>query len=151
MNFMPALSDYLGRSEALTSFGDDVKQRVRERLFVPREGVLPRIASYTGRGPLAGWLRILATRTAIDARRAQQRAAGHASDDGLCRVAAASPDPELGYLKGRYAREFGEATANAPYLRTGLNKHTMQDLAGNLEPHALSEVLTGTIFSSAEA
>jgi len=44
------------------------------------------------------------------------------------------------------AREFGEATANAPYLRTGLNKRTMQDLAGNLEPHALSEVLTGAIF-----
>ncbi|MEH2531925.1 hypothetical protein V1277_001695 [Bradyrhizobium sp. AZCC 1588] len=44
------------------------------------------------------------------------------------------------------AHEFGEATANAPYLRTGLNKHTMQDLAGNLEPHALSEVLTGAMF-----
>ena len=44
------------------------------------------------------------------------------------------------------AREFGEATANAPYLRTGLNPHTMKDFANNLEPHALSEVLTGAMF-----
>ncbi len=44
------------------------------------------------------------------------------------------------------AREFGEATTNAPYLRTGLNNKTMKKLAGNLEPHALSEVLTGAMF-----
>ncbi|HVQ68575.1 MAG TPA: serine protease [Bradyrhizobium sp.] len=44
------------------------------------------------------------------------------------------------------AREFGEATTNTPYLRTGLNKTTMKKLAGNLEPHALSEVLTGAMF-----
>jgi hypothetical protein len=44
------------------------------------------------------------------------------------------------------AHEFSEATENAPYLRTGLNPFTMKKLAGNLEPHALSEVLTGAMF-----
>lgn len=44
------------------------------------------------------------------------------------------------------AQEFGEATQNAPYLRSGLNNNTMKKLAGNLEPHALSEVLTGAMF-----
>jgi hypothetical protein len=44
------------------------------------------------------------------------------------------------------AQEFGEATQNAPYLRSGLNNKTMKKLAGNLEPHALSEVLTGAMF-----
>ncbi|XIA65012.1 serine protease [Bradyrhizobium sp. TZ2] len=44
------------------------------------------------------------------------------------------------------AHEFGRATANAPYLRTGLNSFTMKKLAGNLQPHALSEVLTGAMF-----
>ena len=42
--------------------------------------------------------------------------------------------------------EFGEAATNAPYLRSALNHKTMKKLAGNLEPHALSEVLTGTMF-----
>lgn len=44
------------------------------------------------------------------------------------------------------AQEFGRATLNAPYLRSGLNRNTMEDLEGNLEPHALSEVLTGAMF-----
>ena len=44
------------------------------------------------------------------------------------------------------AHEFGRATENAPYLRTGLNNKTMKKLAGNLKPHALSEVMTGAMF-----
>ena len=44
------------------------------------------------------------------------------------------------------AQQFGRATAGAPYLRSGLNNKTMQSLAGTLEPHALSEVMTGAMF-----
>ena len=44
------------------------------------------------------------------------------------------------------AQEFGKAVSNAPYLRSALNDKTMSALAGNLEPHALSEVMTGTMF-----
>jgi hypothetical protein len=44
------------------------------------------------------------------------------------------------------AQQFGKAVQNAPYLRSGLNRKTMKDLAGNLEPHALSEVMTGAMF-----
>jgi hypothetical protein len=44
------------------------------------------------------------------------------------------------------AQQFGEAVSSAPYLRSALNKQTMASLAGKLEPHALSEVLTGTMF-----
>jgi hypothetical protein len=49
-------------------------------------------------------------------------------------------------LLAELARQFGEATRNAPYLRTGLNGYTMKSLAGTLEPHALSEVMTGAMF-----
>src|SRR5262249_39392320 len=48
-------------------------------------------------------------------------------------------------LAGR-VQEFGKPTENAPYLRSALNKHTMADLADKLEPHALSEVMTGAMF-----
>jgi hypothetical protein len=44
------------------------------------------------------------------------------------------------------AQQFGTATQNAPYLRSGLNDKTMKSLAGTLEPHALSEVMTGAMF-----
>ena len=44
------------------------------------------------------------------------------------------------------AQQFGKAVSNAPYLRSADNEHTMATLADKLEPHALSEVLTGTMF-----
>jgi hypothetical protein len=44
------------------------------------------------------------------------------------------------------AQQFGRAVQNAPYLRSGLNQRTMQSLEGTLEPHALSEVMTGAMF-----
>jgi hypothetical protein len=44
------------------------------------------------------------------------------------------------------AQQFGKAVTNAPYLRSALEPDTMADLAGKLEPHALSVVLTGAMF-----
>ena len=44
------------------------------------------------------------------------------------------------------AQQFGEATVRAPYLRSALNERTMEKLKGTIEPHALSEVMTGTMF-----
>lgn len=44
------------------------------------------------------------------------------------------------------AKQFGRAAQGTDYLRTGLNKETMATLAGNLEPHKLSEVMTGAMF-----
>jgi hypothetical protein len=49
-------------------------------------------------------------------------------------------------LLANLAPEFGEAVTGDAYLRNALNDKTMQKLAGNLEPHALSEVLTGAMF-----
>ena len=44
------------------------------------------------------------------------------------------------------AQQFGEATVRAPYLRSALNERTMEKLKETIEPHALSEVMTGTMF-----
>jgi hypothetical protein len=49
------------------------------------------------------------------------------------------------------AAEFGEAITGDAYLRSALNHTTMQKLAGNLEPHALSQVLTGAMFDILKA
>jgi hypothetical protein len=49
-------------------------------------------------------------------------------------------------LLANLAQEFGQAVTGDDYLRSALNKKTIGDLGDNLEPHALSEVLTGAMF-----
>jgi len=44
------------------------------------------------------------------------------------------------------ADEFGKAVDDRPYLRSAVNKRTMQEVAGNQRPHLMSEVLTGAVF-----
>jgi hypothetical protein len=44
------------------------------------------------------------------------------------------------------ADEFGKAVHNRPYLRSALNKETMEKVAGSQRPHLMSEVLTGAVF-----
>jgi hypothetical protein len=44
------------------------------------------------------------------------------------------------------ALQFGRAAQGTDYLRTGLNDKTMASVAGDLEPHSLSEVMTGAMF-----
>ncbi len=44
------------------------------------------------------------------------------------------------------AEQFGEAVRGQPYLRTAQNQLKMSDVAGEREPHHLSEVMTGAMF-----
>jgi hypothetical protein len=44
------------------------------------------------------------------------------------------------------ARQFGEAVAGRPYLRSATNLLTMDDVKASMSPHTVSQVLTGTMF-----
>jgi len=44
------------------------------------------------------------------------------------------------------ADEFGRAVEHKPYLRSAQNSHTMEDVADSIEPHDVSEVMTGAMF-----
>ncbi|MBT8495802.1 MAG: sigma-70 family RNA polymerase sigma factor [Deltaproteobacteria bacterium] len=116
----------LDKSGALT---DEVKQQVRERLFVAAPGELPKIADFTGRGGLGRWLRVVATRTALNARRRTRREA----------PLPQSPLPDLGgdveleHLKSKYQDEFKQAFAEAfetlePKQKTLLKLHVIDNL-----------------------
>jgi RNA polymerase sigma-70 factor (ECF subfamily) len=99
------VADYLARSRPDAAFVDDVRQSLREKLFV---GERPKIHEYSGRGPLGGWVRVLAVRAAIDLRRRR----GERVPD--LRGEEPSPiDPELGYLAQRYRVEVEDAFARA--------------------------------------
>lgn len=87
----------------------ELEQLVRTRLFVAEGGQTPRIAQYSGRGPLGGWLRMVATRCLLDLRRAKS---GDAAPRELDSPDVAT-DPELDYLKLRHAADFKLALQEA--------------------------------------
>src|SRR5262249_14320770 len=101
------LRGYLARVHGQAAFADEVTQALRERLLISPTGA-PRIASYSGRGPLAAWVRMAAIRLARDHLRARK---DHVPLEALdpTPLRSAAPDPEMSYLKRRYAREFRAA------------------------------------------
>jgi RNA polymerase sigma-70 factor (ECF subfamily) len=96
----------------------DLRQVVRQRLLVapaPLEGEgerEPRIATFTGRGNLRSWVRVVATREAQRLLPRERREVA-ADDDELAGLIARDDDPEIGYLKRLYRAEFKDAFATA--------------------------------------
>jgi RNA polymerase sigma-70 factor (ECF subfamily) len=90
----------------------DVAQIVRQRLLVAPAGGTPRIATYSGRGSLHGWVRVVATREAMRMLSREGREAP-ASDSDLDAAITREDDAELGYLKRLYRAEFKQAFQQA--------------------------------------
>jgi RNA polymerase sigma-70 factor (ECF subfamily) len=91
---------------------EEVRQQLRERLFVPRGERPPVIRQYTGRGRLAEWVRIACLR-AILKQRSRKHQEVPVEQQILADAPAAEPDPELRYLKETYRVEFKEAFREA--------------------------------------
>jgi len=83
----------------------DLAQVVRQRLLVAPPGGEPRIASYSARGSLHAWVRVVATREALRmlSRDGREVPAG---DRELEAVIASDDDVEVAYLKRLYREEF---------------------------------------------
>jgi RNA polymerase sigma-70 factor (ECF subfamily) len=108
------LGSTLRRLATFDGFVDELKQRVRTRLFVGGADGKARIDSYRGQGDLASFARVLATREALALRRPNERellAGGHEQLEALVRSPDAWPvkDPEMVYLRKKYEAEFVEA------------------------------------------
>jgi RNA polymerase sigma-70 factor (ECF subfamily) len=108
--FADAIEQALARVEFDRTQRDELRQIVRHHLFVG-DGV-GAIARYSGRGPLAAWLRVTATRTALNARR-RERTTVEVDDDDLGALPERLRDPELDHLKRTYQEVFREAFAAA--------------------------------------
>lgn len=105
-------SDYdlaLARLHLSASLADEVKQRVRVKLFTAANG-RPRIVEYTGRGELRGWLRVTAAREALNMLRATRR---EVEDDDALVDLADGADPALDHMKAKYRTEFRRAVREA--------------------------------------
>jgi RNA polymerase sigma-70 factor (ECF subfamily) len=88
----------------------EVLQLLRTRLLVAGPGQTPKLEQYRGDGPLLAWLQMIAARTAIELHRKEPR-------PELQQRAFSDPDlvvdPELDFLKLRYAAEFQRALDRA--------------------------------------
>ena len=108
VHFLPEVASFVAQIDRSPSFADEVRQQLREKLFVSAKGETPKIADFSGRGPLGGWIRVSAVRTALNLRRGKKENAD-ANDELGPAMASPTPDPELDYLKLRYGRELREA------------------------------------------
>jgi RNA polymerase sigma-70 factor (ECF subfamily) len=92
---------------------DDALQTTLERLLVPADGEPPKLSLYTGRGPLVGWVRVVAVREALQGRRRSQRQRAR-EDSAADDEAALGPVPiELKLLRARHDAAFGAAVKKA--------------------------------------
>ncbi len=92
---MGHVGDFVARVDSSLAFADEVSQRLRTRLLVRSEEGPPRILTYSGAGPLGGWLRVCAVREARDM-------AGKRGNEKELDADAGSVDPELAWLKQKY-------------------------------------------------
>ena len=102
-HFMARVPDYVLRIRVGRDVIDEVQQKLREHLIMGT-GKGPKIAEYSGKGALGGWLRITAVRTALN----HVRSAGPRTE-GLDDEVSITSDPELAYVKEHAQDLFSDA------------------------------------------
>lgn len=104
-NFLSKVAGYVARVDRSSAFADEVRQALRDKLFLRVKGKPGKIAEYTGRGSLGAWLRVASVRTALNLKRRSTTGSGGDPKE----IGVAAGDPELDYLKARYRKELSDA------------------------------------------
>jgi RNA polymerase sigma-70 factor (ECF subfamily) len=132
-HFLAEVPRFIGRIESSPDVADELVQALREFLLVPPPGGRARIAGYSGRGSLGGWLRVMAVRRLHRMRRG--KSPDRQSDARVVeRLVAADPSPEVAALRARHGAELaaalGRAIASlAPRERALLKMHILDGLS----------------------
>ena len=103
--YLARVPSFVRRIDSNPSFADEVQQILRERLFA---GAEPKLRSYAAKGSLEGWVRVSATRVALELKRKDRQP----HDPGEM-VYQLLDVPELDHIKRRYAGELGRAFGRA--------------------------------------
>jgi RNA polymerase sigma-70 factor, ECF subfamily len=107
--YLGAVGEYLGTLATSKDVVEEVRQQMMVKLLMPQRDRPPRLADWTGRGSLEGWLRMAAVRIAIDLRRESSRLA---EDDPSASIITAD-DIDAALLKRRYGDDFRAAFREA--------------------------------------
>jgi RNA polymerase sigma-70 factor (ECF subfamily) len=131
-DILPSAAIALQRLKLPPDTVDELRQRLRNVLFVPGARNPSLVLQYSGRGSLRAWIRVAAIRQALTWQRTSRR---EQVVDDLDLLDAAEPDldPELVYMKALYRREFTAAFQSAlaaldPKQRTVLRLHVLDGL-----------------------
>ncbi|MFO0598023.1 MAG: transcriptional regulator [Myxococcaceae bacterium] len=105
--FISKIDKAVASIDANPAFIDEVRQLVRERLLI---GERPRLLEYSGQGSLAGWVRTVALRLALNHRSNGREV----SDEGLMDVVAHSGrNVELDFVRAQHRAAFTAAFQEA--------------------------------------
>ena len=108
--FLAPLPQQLTRRGITRELGEETAQGLRVRLLLGEGGEAPQLQDYDGRGPLGAWVRVVAARTASNARRDEAnrvQLAQNAAPPG------AAIDPELALVQRKYGAAFEAAVRDA--------------------------------------
>jgi RNA polymerase sigma-70 factor (ECF subfamily) len=128
--FLPAVDGYVGRLGLTEAVVDDVRQELRIRLLVGNE---PRIGQYSGRGPLAAWVRMAAIRVALSLLE-RSKVRSHSRDvSALGALVGEQTSPELAAVRNRHGSAFQAALERSldslgPRDKTLLRMHFIDQL-----------------------
>lgn len=96
----------VGPLDTSNTLVEEVTQLAREKLLMGDK----RLREYSGEGALAAWIRAVAVRIALNAKRPGAR---EVPMEAVPDQPLADPDPELALLRARYREQFKEAFAQA--------------------------------------
>jgi RNA polymerase sigma-70 factor (ECF subfamily) len=99
---------YLKRIDRNTEFANEMCQRLQERLL---RGEPPRLATYSGSGPLINWLRVLTVRLAVDSKRAEPPLSTVLAEGFAEQMVADRANPDLQLLMARYGQSLLDAVS----------------------------------------
>ncbi len=121
---------------------DDLRQVLREKLFVARSGADAKIAEFRGHSSLDAWLRVIATREFIDLTRRKDRQRERTADDDELSAALAPDEIELGAIKTEYREAVSVALRGAVRSLESTERHLLrQHLVEGLTIDQLATVL----------
>lgn len=116
------------------SFADEIVQAVRERLLLREGAAAPRIGTFTGEGPLAGFVQATTVRVALNRLSSHARHSLPMDDEAVLSLPSNETGPELAAIRQRFRAEFKEAFAVAMQaldheVRTALRLYYLDGLS----------------------
>jgi len=106
---LPVARAAVARVARSADFLQEVLQEVWDKLLV---GPQAKVLKYSGKGPLQAWVRVVATRLALDHSRARGALAARRAELSD-QLAARDPSPEVRMTRARYGLEFQKALRKA--------------------------------------
>lgn len=83
-------------------FLDELRQVLRDKLFVGKDGTPPKIVDHSGRGSLHSWVRTAVVHTARSLHRTRRPDEVGAHNEAAVIALSSDENPELSYLKRKY-------------------------------------------------